>query len=56
MISLRFKLFLTALLVLFVNGYSQSNRSTLNNGVDKYDEKKYTDAEVEFRIVVENAP
>ena len=37
-----------------ING--QSNRSTLNDGVDKYEQKKYTDAEVDFRKVVENSP
>lgn len=36
--------------------FSQSNRSTINDGVDKYEEKKYTDAEVDFRKVVENSP
>jgi len=36
--------------------FAQSNRSTLNKGVDKYDEKKYNDAEVEFRKVVESSP
>jgi tetratricopeptide (TPR) repeat protein len=40
----------------FSNGYSQSNRSTLNDGVDKYEEKKFTEAEVDFRKVVENSP
>ncbi len=47
-----------ALFVLFfgINGYAQSNRRTLNEGVDKYEEKKYSDAEVDFRKVVENAP
>lgn len=38
------------------NGFSQSNRSTLNDGVDKYEEKKFTEAEVDFRKVVENSP
>ncbi|MCK7528268.1 MAG: tetratricopeptide repeat protein [Ignavibacteriales bacterium] len=28
----------------------------MNDGVDKYEEKKYTDAEVDFRKVVENSP
>jgi|GEM_PF-135544 len=46
--------------ILFVlsisNGFAQSNRSTINDGVDKYEEKKYTDAEVDFRKVVENSP
>jgi len=37
-------------------GYAQSNRSTLNDGVDKYEEKKYSDAEIDFRKVVENTP
>lgn len=37
-------------------GFSQSNRSTINDGVDKYEEKKYTDAEIDFRKVVENSP
>ncbi|HCY76399.1 MAG TPA: hypothetical protein DHV28_10800 [Ignavibacteriales bacterium] len=36
--------------------FAQSNRSTLNNGVDKYEEKKYTDAELDFRKIVENSP
>lgn len=35
---------------------AQSNLSTLNDGVDKYEEKKYTDAEIDFRKVVENSP
>ena len=46
-------------LIVFVfvfNGFAQANRSTINDGVDKYDEKKYTDAEVDFRKVVENSP
>jgi len=45
------------LMLLFISsGFSQSNRSTLNKGVDKYDEKKYTEAEVDFRKVVESSP
>ena len=44
------------ILLLVSSGFSQSNRSTLNEGVDKYDEKKYTDAEVDFRKVVESSP
>ena len=58
MIGKDFKIIVMILITLLISsfGYSQSNRSTLNNGVDKYDEKKYTDAEVEFRKVVENAP
>lgn len=44
------------LLVFVSNGLAQSNRSTLNDGVDKYEEKKYSDAEVDFRKVVESAP
>ena len=49
-------IFMLSFLILLSNGYSQSNRSTLNDGVDKYEEKKYTDAEVDFRKVVENSP
>jgi tetratricopeptide (TPR) repeat protein len=44
------------LLVIISTGYSQSDRSTLNKGVDKYEEKKYADAEVDFRKVVETSP
>ncbi len=44
------------ILLLISNGYSQSDRSTLNKGVDKYEEKKYADAEVDFRKVVETSP
>ena len=44
------------LLVIISTGYSQSDRSTLNDGVDKYEEKKYADAEVDFRKVVESSP
>lgn len=54
-----FKLTATFLLVLFISAtqsFAQSNRSTINDGVDKYEEKKYTDAEVDFRKVVENSP
>lgn len=54
-----FKLTATFLLVLYIyatQSFAQSNRSTLNDGVDKYEEKKYTDAEVDFRKVVENSP
>ena len=51
-------IFLLVLLftLLISNGFPQSNRSTLNDGVDKYEEKKYTDAEIDFRKVVENSP
>lgn len=53
--------YLTAVLFFMLIGqsgisFAQSNRSILNKGVDKYDEKKYTDAEVEFRKVVESSP
>jgi tetratricopeptide (TPR) repeat protein len=44
------------LILLSSSTFSQSNRSTINDGVDKYEEKKYTDAEVDFRKVVENSP
>ena len=44
------------MLVFRLISFAQSNRSTLNDGVDKYEEKKYSDAEVDFRKVVENAP
>ena len=47
---------LLSLSVFLSCGYAQSNRSTLNGGVDKYEEKKYSDAEVDFRKVVENSP
>lgn len=56
MINIKSNIFLIVLLLLTSNGFSQSNRSTLNSGVDKYEEKKYTDAEVDFRKVVENSP
>jgi len=36
--------------------FTQSNRSVLNDGVDKYEQKKYTDAEVDFRKVVDASP
>jgi tetratricopeptide (TPR) repeat protein len=36
--------------------FAQSNRILINKGVDKYDEKKYSDAEVDFRKVVEGSP
>lgn len=36
--------------------FAQSNRSILNEGVSKYEEKKYSDAEIDFRKVVENSP
>lgn len=49
-------IFLFVILMLVSSGFSQSNRSTLNKGVDKYDEKKYTDAEIDFRKVVEISP
>ncbi len=45
-----------AMLAFAYNGFAQSNRSTLNDGVDKYEEKKYSDAEVDFRKVVESSP
>ncbi|HRN25305.1 MAG: tetratricopeptide repeat protein [Ignavibacterium sp.] len=54
-----FNIFTFSLLIVFVSvfsGFAQSNRSTLNDGVDKYEEKKYSDAEVDFRKVVESAP
>ena len=53
---MKLNIFLFAVLLVVSNGFSQYNRSTLNNGVDKYDEKKYTDAEVDFRKVVEISP
>ena len=56
MIYMKLNIFLFAVLLVVSNGFSQSNRSTLNNGVDKYEEKKYTDAEVDFRKVVESSP
>lgn len=49
-------LYSISFLLLVTNGFSQSNRSTLNDGVDKYEEKKFTEAEVDFRKVVENSP
>ena len=55
----KFKLTATFLIVLFISttqSFAQSNRSTINKGVDKYEEKKYTEAEVDFRKVVENSP
>ncbi|MBK7498349.1 MAG: tetratricopeptide repeat protein [Ignavibacteriales bacterium] len=56
MIYMKLNLSLFVILLLVNCGFSQSNRSTLNEGVDKYDEKKYTDAEVDFRKVVESSP
>ncbi len=53
---MKLNLSLFVILLLVNCGFSQSNRSTLNEGVDKYDEKKYTDAEVDFRKVVESSP
>lgn len=49
---------LTAIvLILFSSiSFAQSNRILINKGVDKYDEKKYSDAEVDFRKVVEGSP
>ncbi len=49
---------LTAIvLILFSSiSFAQSNISLINKGVDKYNEKKYSDAEVDFRKVVENSP
>jgi tetratricopeptide (TPR) repeat protein len=44
------------LILLTSASFSQSNRSTINEGVDKYEGKKYTDAEIDFRKVVENSP
>ncbi|MBK7629807.1 MAG: tetratricopeptide repeat protein [Ignavibacteriales bacterium] len=49
-------LLLLSFLFLYSNGFSQSNRSILNDGVDKYEEKKYADSEVDFRKVVESSP
>ena len=54
-----FNIFSFAIILLMIFGFSafpQSSRSTLNEGVDKYEQKKYTDAEVDFRKVVENSP
>jgi tetratricopeptide (TPR) repeat protein len=48
-----------SLIMIFLStgiGFAQSNRSIINEGVDKYEEKKYTDAEIDFRKVVENSP
>lgn len=53
---MKLNLSLFVILLLVNCGFSQSNRSTLNEGVDKYDEKKYTDAEVDFRKVAESSP
>lgn len=45
------------ILILFSSiSFAQSNRSLINKGVDKYEEKKYSDAEVDFRKVVEDSP
>ena len=49
-------LILIVFLLLISDVFSQSNRSTLNEGVDKYEQKKYSDAEVDFRKVVESSP
>lgn len=38
------------------SSFAQSNRSTINKGVDRYDEQKYTDAEVNFRKALEDSP
>jgi Ca-activated chloride channel family protein len=49
-------------LLLFVSllftgiSYSQSLRSLVNNGVDKYKDKKYTDSEIDFKKGLEKAP
>jgi|WetSurMetagenome_2_1015567.scaffolds.fasta_scaffold54674_2 Ca-activated chloride channel homolog len=53
----RINIFIAISVILFSStSFSQSDRSTLNKGVDKYDEKKYADAEVDFRKVVETSP
>lgn len=45
------------ILILFSSiSFAQSNRSLINKGVDRYEEKKYSDAEVDFRKVVEDSP
>lgn len=49
-------LLLLSFLFLCSSGFAQSNRSILNDGVDKYEEKKYSDAELDFRKVVESTP
>ncbi|MCZ7611508.1 MAG: tetratricopeptide repeat protein [Ignavibacterium sp.] len=50
------KIILVLLLLFSFYGFAQSNRSTLNQGVDKYEEKKFNEAEIDFRKVVENSP
>jgi tetratricopeptide (TPR) repeat protein len=53
----RINILIAIFLILFSStSFSQFDRSTLNKGVDKYDEKKYADAEVDFRKVVETSP
>jgi tetratricopeptide (TPR) repeat protein len=55
-VKLKNILLLISFMFLYSNGFSQSNRSILNDGVDKYEEKKYSDAELDFRKVVESSP
>ncbi len=50
------KIFIIILLAQCSLSFAQSNRSILNDGVSKYEEKKYSDAEIDFRKVVENSP
>ncbi len=50
------KIILILIAVISCNGFAQSDRSTLNKGVDKYEEKKFVDAEVDFKKVVEKSP
>jgi Ca-activated chloride channel family protein len=52
------KLNLLTLVILFITGisYSQSLRSLVNKGVDKYKDKKYTDSEIDFKKGIEKAP
>lgn len=50
------KIFFIILFSFVFNLLAQSNRSIINDGVDKYEEKKFSDAEIDFRKVVENSP
>jgi len=49
-------IFIVLFILLSVNGFSQPDRSTINKGVDLYEQKKFTDAEVNFRKGVEETP
>lgn len=54
--TLSFKILIIIFFFTISNGFAQSNRSIINDGVDKYEEKKFADSEIDFRKVVENSP